>query len=601
MSNSNIHITDEEMRSMLNTLLLSTNTSEPINNNLIDMETSIIFSQPEMHLFGAPKDKELIQKLNKDFNNGFNLKWLLALLFTLVTFGITYYVLKPVKSELGATVVVSKSMNNTKEASKMPSLKDTKMEVQKQSIDLVNKPNNQLPVPTKAITFATKDSNEIAPFADNNSGTYSDEKIHTYPTANSEEMNLPAPLVEKQFPIDTFFNGVKRIEIVGSYIPVYITQNATEKLSIKGLVGVEAKGKKSKNTTLEVKYEKVDEVLKVYIQLKEKTKWISTGSISITGFLNFAIPKYCDLVVNNISGDINVNGMSGKICDLQSKYGSIKASNIAVPIKVQTTSGNIKLDEISNMVDAHSDYGNMDLVNIKGDLILFCASGNVHLEGLTGNSKIDSKYGNVTATNITGDAVIKAQSGNIDLEHLVGKICKINDSYGNIGITDVKAEITIDATSGNVRTEKTVGKLDIHSHYGSQRVMDCKGNIVSMSNSGDAIFKNVEGNMDLESLYGDVNISDSKGNADISLKSGNIKMKNYLVVDSIKIMNGYGDIRLKLLNAETDLSYNLETTTGDISFDKQPEKNKAKKGALVINGGRIWINANTSTGDIIID
>ncbi len=590
MSNPEKNITDAELRYLLNQILLDEKENESETSPLIDLEASIVFGQQEMLIPNPTKELRLKQQL-KDSNSG--KVWIKRLFVWMAAFSVVllFYVLL-VKHDADDAVVTTHLP--TKE---LPILTD-------------ESPLNKEPTAQSNILNPSVQSADIDITSSINDETKR-ESIAEYPSyANSAYiMDASIPLGEEmmvlsdtiKLPIDTFFNGITSLELSSLYFPIKVVTDNSSRLTIKGKMAIIGEMKKNRKASFEMFYIRKGNSLRVVVELTKNSNWVfNANKYKLEGFISITIPANADLKIKNASGDIVVQDVSGKLCELASDYGNITASNLHSELSVSTNSGEIQLSQISGNTEAKSSYGNMKIAGVSGNLFAKCSSGNLDISEVVGNTVANNYYGNTSLLKLQGDLELKASSGNVNLRNWNGKKCSISVSYGDINIRETIGDIKINATSGNVHVQDAKGNVSCNTAYGSQWWENITGNMQTKSNSGDIELRDFAGNTSMHSSYGNILTKGTLGNMTLTANSGHIRVHEANIADSLLLMSSYGDIRLKLVNEEKDLTYDLDTENGIISMAKE-DSLAIKKSNIYIRMGKVQVIGKAKSGNIYVE
>lgn len=117
---------------------------------------------------------------------------------------------------------------------------------------------------------------------------------------------------------------------------------------------------------------------------------------------------------------------------------------------VQTTSGNIHLEQVS------------------GDTVIQASSGNIKIEEAEGSLTVKAGSGNISVKGLTGQAAIEVGSGNIKVDKMSGRI-KAEAGSGNITVREFAGQGSLKAGSGSVKAEaaQITGDLEVKTGSGS--------------------------------------------------------------------------------------------------------------------------------------
>ncbi len=598
MSDFNINITDKEIRELLKLQLMESKEENALTQNLINMEATIAFANEPIILPSLNKEQDLIKKLNTKSISKFGLKsWFLSGLLTIL-------------------VVGSALIMNNKKNENVPKLNTTSVTISTQektnkaieTIDFIESKNNSPEVKKNEKIIAAIDSpkyssdkkieaTEYSPAITANNET-SVQKSNSHENKTTNTNTSGANLTN----VDTLFIGVKRLEVNGLICDVNIKPGSNDKVSLKGDIKIETKGVIRGKYDYKINYEKKDTVLKVWVEDKGTKNIVIRGSFKMEAFLNFEVPSNIDVVINSNKGNISVDGLQGKICNLNSSYGNITANNISTNVLLKSSSGDVALTEITGNVQAESSYGNQHFTNITGNLKTTCASGNIKLSTLKGDGDIVSSYGDISVNDCKGIMKLKASSGKIIASGIVGKTCNIQSSYGDIIAENIQAEdVMMVSKSGDITLTNVVGSLSLESSYGNQMLTGINGNIRTSSGSGNIKLEKVTGDIDITTTSGDVRANYTKGNFSAHVKSGSITGKQIELKDNLNLSASYGDIRMQIMNDVNDLSFDLQASYGSLKVDKNGKKFEGENGKLFLQQGKILVKGFSASGDQIYE
>lgn len=191
------------------------------------------------------------------------------------------------------------------------------------------------------------------------------------------------------------------------------------------------------------------------------------------------------------------------------EYDIIAPERIFVYVK--TTSADIRASDFKGPIRVESESSNIDIENEVSGMTLGTTSGNINLNNQRGDLKLNSVSGNVTVENGIGDVMITTVSGNIEYGTFEG-ILKVWTKSGNINVTDLKGPIEIHSESGNIICRYVRGNYDITTVSGKidAHVNTDEGWIHKFKTETGDIDIQVEGankyDFDAKTSHGDLNI-----------------------------------------------------------------------------------------------
>ena len=214
-----------------------------------------------------------------------------------------------------------------------------------------------------------------------------------------------------------------------------------------------------------------------------------------------------------------------------------------------------------------------------------------------------NKWNNITKgeIEITLDNVeeirIDNSSGDIDIEDINARRISLEASSGDISAEELRGEMVLaSASSGNLTLIDIEADLRTHTSSGDQRLRQVKGNVDAESTSGNITLNYFEGLVRMESTSGDITINYGKGLTSLRSTSGTIEGRSLMLDTDLILEATSGDITLSLLNDPDDLSFDLESNSGDLDAGRYDGEDE-----LYIKRGTFWIRGKTTSGDISID
>lgn len=258
--------------------------------------------------------------------------------------------------------------------------------------------------------------------------------------------------------------------------------------------------------------------------------------------------------------------------------------------------------KIKEVVDKGSEFaaiqqnesGNLTVKSQKPPIILFdfrFLSGNHYTEIYIP----DSYSGKIEVNTVSGDIESKDT-------FTLKEEASFDTTSGAIMVENMNAsDLTFSTTSGSILVKKSNGGKTIATISGEITMEGGKGNAAASTTSGDIILRDFAGVFDAETTSGDINIEDEEGSGKANSISGDITVELGKVTGNIKMNATSGELLLKI-PAETEFSFDAETTSGDIStfFDDNLSYNRRENNASGKVGKKdnIQIRMNSTSGDI---
>ncbi len=166
------------------------------------------------------------------------------------------------------------------------------------------------------------------------------------------------------------------------------------------------------------------------------------------------VPRQYDVDLNTPSGNISVEGVTGK-SDARTSAGNINVNNIVGPVKAYTSAGNLRFGEVKGSIFGRSSAGNIALSNCQGSVDTKTSAGNINADIATQPQhewNLQTSAGNIVFTlisNLAAEIDTQTSVGIISTDFLVegseirkrrlrgtikggGKLLKLRTSAGNI-------------------------------------------------------------------------------------------------------------------------------------------------------------------------
>lgn len=161
--------------------------------------------------------------------------------------------------------------------------------------------------------------------------------------------------------------------------------------------------------------------------------------------------------MSSTSGSIHVETVRGENLMLSSKSGSINAGVVAGSnIKATSTSGSVKIEELTGIAECCSTSGSVRIGTVKGICTLSSTSGSVTAEEFTGGGSVKSVSGGVKLGKITltGNLTLESSSGSVRAEFDGLPSARIEASSKSGG---VRSELTPDGANGRDYYSASIG------------------------------------------------------------------------------------------------------------------------------------------------
>ncbi len=193
------------------------------------------------------------------------------------------------------------------------------------------------------------------------------------------------------------------------------------------------------------------------------------------GSVNYQIeiPTSVDIAIASTSGEVELNGLEGKI-HIAATSSDITVRTAKANCDIENTSGDIRMKDVTGDIDVMSTSSDALFDNVQGNINLQATSGDTEAHWVTGAIRITKTSGNCLIGKLTGEVDVKTISGDIEIDQREGGF-SLTTSSGDIQVdsefnngTRFEAEtisgnivVRLPAESkGDVRLETISGNID---------------------------------------------------------------------------------------------------------------------------------------------
>jgi hypothetical protein len=240
-------------------------------------------------------------------------------------------------------------------------------------LDTTTNSENQLSKPSSSPLFLQP--NLIHPLADSSSevplllALENQPAIEPYvPIPSFDFSNSYQPKTETGFwksmedhlQVDTTFNGITSIVLVGDKCDIAVHGNSGKDVTIKYNYHLKAKGLFSRNKDGQCKlsYEINNSVLTLHVK-RSNQSYNGISTLSETSTIDMQIPEGIDVRMESDLGDIAAEGLKGKTIKLHSSLGDITAQNCSGNFDLNTALGDISLNDVQGKITSNTDLGDI--------------------------------------------------------------------------------------------------------------------------------------------------------------------------------------------------------------------------------------------------
>jgi hypothetical protein len=171
--------------------------------------------------------------------------------------------------------------------------------------------------------------------------------------------------IEDHLQVDTTFNGITSIVLVGDKCDIAIHGNSGTDVTIKYDYHLKAKGLFSRNKDghCKLSYEINNSVLTLHVK-RSNQSYSGISTLDESSSIDMHIPEGIDVRMDSDLGDITAEGLKGKTIKLHSSLGDITAQNCSGNFDLNTALGDISLNDVQGKITSHTDMGDITGENI---------------------------------------------------------------------------------------------------------------------------------------------------------------------------------------------------------------------------------------------
>lgn len=265
------------------------------------------------------------------------------------------------------------------------------------------------------------------------------------------------------------FDGIKNLEIKGSFCQVTITGSESDQVFFQG----EIKGYSS-NSDFVIKYKTNGDQLTVWVETPLKS-WNN-----VNGELVFNVPADCNIFVNNSSGSIQASQLQYGGLVLESTSGSIKTNNTKTNARMKASSGSINISQHEGNLELATSSGSQKLAGIIGDVNTRSSSGSINVQNVQGRVQAEASSGGIQLADVNGSAVfLKTSSGSINGKGVyLTQSSSFSSSSGSISISLINDihQLSFNLSAGS-------GSLNVNGERRSKSFVRESGEIWIKGNS----------------------------------------------------------------------------------------------------------------------
>jgi hypothetical protein len=185
---------------------------------------------------------------------------------------------------------------------------------------------------------------------------------------------------------------------------------------------------------VQVELKKTANTVYAVTSIKNTAGWNNNSRITIDCYIT--MPSGLTATLAQKYGNINLPEKNEGKCNIELKYGNLKAGSFTESAVIDAGYGNITLENVKNLRMEVKYCGNVSLGN-GDDIYIDSKYSRLKLHDVE-NLDIDNSYGNITAGNVSSFS-IKTRYGNVNIDN-VKEILEVNTlDYANLTVDKVDA------------------------------------------------------------------------------------------------------------------------------------------------------------------
>jgi DUF4097 and DUF4098 domain-containing protein YvlB len=193
--------------------------------------------------------------------------------------------------------------------------------------------------------------------------------------------------------------------------------------------------------------------------------------------LDLLVPSHCNLIVETVGGDIEINGISGNLEGESVGGGNLIFSNLDGRISMDTVGGDILIQSSRLEGSVSTLGGDIILRSSRVDGKVNTLGGDLIFEGsVDGVLKAETLGGNIDVEDISGDAGIETLGGNIAIGRSRGHV-NLETLGGDIFLREIGGSIHADTMGGDIEASLTGNPEEEHREV----ILDTQGGRIDLS------------------------------------------------------------------------------------------------------------------------
>ena len=302
----------------------------------------------------------------------------------------------------------------------------------------------------------------------------------------------------------------------------------------------------------------------------------------------YKVSSPADLKISTTGGNIKTLGREGDMIE------------VSFIVKKRNQVLDITLDELKQLAEVEIKNSNNGLeISIKKTFERNISVGFIIKTPLKTSANLNTSGGNISIEEITGTHHINTSGGNIDFDKISGTV-KAGTSGGNVSINNSNADFDASTSGGNISMNNITGKLHVSTSGGNIDAESVKPEINAYTSGGNIHLKRVQGPVDVNTSGGSIHLDEIAGSVKAITSGGDISANISQLSTKLELETSGGSINATVpagLGMDLDLSADhIDTHLVNFTGSSKKEKIKGQ-----MNGGGILVHLSTSGGSISLD
>jgi hypothetical protein len=221
-------------------------------------------------------------------------------------------------------------------------------------------------------------------------------------------------------------------------------------------------------------------------------------------------------------------------------------------------------------VDLQTRGGDVSVSGLTGKAILETSGGELTIENIDGIVDASTSGGDIIATNIKDRATLKTSGGDLELEDIGGMLIA-KTSGGDISLKGSRDRVELHTSGGDIQITDAGGEVQAHTSGGDIYINNTKGAVEVHTSGGDLDLQNIGGSLDASTSGGDIDGRTIQGGASVSTSGGTIDLRDVKGGVLAKTSGGDVSVEITLTDFKVPHRVDLRTAGGEITL-AIPEK-----------------------------